>query len=239
MTVAPPMGSIQARRIPFYGDLIHANVAPQWTVATGVSSYPDQIVSGAPCDWAQATGANQPSVSTFTTQPALSFDSTDYLQTTGALAAQNVITLSFPALLVGGNRVVFESSAAAGIANPGSFLIYENGGNLNLEYYRGGTTRKFVAITPGLKRIVVVLNPAASGADAWPALYINGASAGAYGVIGATTGQIASYVWTLGRFAAGGFPWTGGKTSTILQHGRALTAGEIALVDAYLATVSA
>lgn len=220
---------------PFASRLLNANYADREIVKAGtdVAAWGD-VVGGR--DWVQADTSKDPLYGLFTTKPALVFDGVNDCMTAPATPAANVWTIAFSATMIGaGSRVVMETSPASGPANPGSILIYENGGNLLFEYYRTGTTRKALVTGAATVRVIAVLDPATSGPDCWPRIYINGALSGAYGLITGVTGVIGSYGWSVGAFAAGGFPWSG-KMGDCLIYGDALTAGEAATVDAWLAS---
>ncbi|MBP8274157.1 MAG: hypothetical protein KAY59_06965 [Acidobacteria bacterium] len=219
---------------PFASRLINANYADREIVLAGsdVSAWGD-VVGGR--DWVQADTSKDPAYGVFTTKPAIVFDGVNDMMTAPATPAANVWTIAFSAVMQGaGGHCILETSPLASAANPGSLLIYENGGNLLFEYYRTGTTRKNFAQGAQTVRIIAVLDPATSGADCWPRIYRNGALVGAYGIVAATTGQIGSYGWTMGSFNSATFPW-GGKMGDCLIYGDALTAGEVATVDAWLA----
>lgn len=219
---------------PFASRLINANYADREIVLAGsdVSAWGD-VVGGR--DWVQADTSKDPNYGVFTTKPALVFDGVNDMMTAPATPSAATWTMAFSARMIGaGSRVVMETSPAAGPANPGSILIYENGGNLLFEYYRVGTTRKALITGAATVRVIAVLDPTTSGPDCWPRIYINGVLMGAYGLITANAGAIGSYGWAMGTFAAGGFPWNG-KMGDCLIYGDALTAGEVAAVDAWLA----
>ena len=218
---------------PFASRLLNANYADREIVlATGVAAWGDAVGGR---DWAQADTSKQPAYGVFTTSPALVFDDINDVMSAPATPAANVWTIAFSARMQGaGGQCIMETSPTASPANPGSILIYENGGNLLFEYYRVGTTRKALVTGAATVRVIAVLDPTTSGPDCWPRIYINGVLSGAYGLNTANTGAIGSYGWTLGNFVAGGFPW-GGKMGDCLIYGDALTAGEAATVDAWLA----
>ncbi len=219
---------------PFASRLLNANYADREIVLAGsdVSAWGDAVGGR---DFAQANTSKDPAYGVFTTKPAIVFDGVNDMMTAPATPSAATWTMAFSATMIGaGSRVVMETSPAAGPANPGSILIYENGGNLLFEYYRVGTTRKALITGAATVRVIAVLDPTTSGPDCWPRIYVNGVLAGAYGLITANAGAIGSYGWAMGTFAAGGFPWNG-KMGDLLTYGDALTAGEVATVDAWLA----
>ncbi len=216
---------------PYASDLIHAWYADREIVlATGVAAWGDAVGTS---DFAQADTSKQPAYGVFTTKPALVFDDVNDSMATPliTLAAQSQITIAFSARWLGaGSGMLLETSANVG-TNPGAFYVYENLGAYQIIYRNAASNLvRSAVIAPGVRRMVVTFDVV--GASGIPTLYVDGASSGA--APAAANVGFSNQILNMGMRAGTSEPW-GGKMGDVLMYGRALTVGEIAVVDAWLA----
>lgn len=226
---------------PFASDLLHANFADRGiTQATGVSAIADFGTSGTPTTFVQGTGVKQPTLGVFTAKPAVVFDGVaDSMSTAGAitLSPYTATTWAFLVQFTGGTtKIVYETSTDAGV-NAGAVLIYESSAtSLDLVFYNTGPTpviKSIGALTAGtIYRVVWVMNTVAAGVT-FDRIYVNGSNIASTGV--SDRGFLDTQHFLGARNNTSGL-WAG-KFGARLIYNRALSVGEIATVDAYLASL--
>ena len=219
---------------PFASRLINANYADREIVLAGsdVSAWGDTVGGR---DFVQADTSKDPLYGTFTTSPAFVFDGVNDFMASPvvALSGSTSLTYAITFQFTGGvTKVVYETDAA--LANPGNIVFFETNGVSCTLGWRNAAANVALAVggamVPGtVYRLIFTVN--ANAAQAFSAVYLNNAS---QGVSAASNVGFANSIHYIGMRAGTSLPWPG-KLGTCLIYGDALTVGEIATVDAWLA----
>lgn len=219
---------------PFASRLINANYADREIVLAGsdVSAWGD-VVGGR--DFVQANTSKDPNYGVFTSNPALVFDGVDDFMASPTLTLSGYTSLTFSIAFrfTGGTtKIIYEMGA--GVSVQGNLVFYEVNGVSCVLFWRNSAANISIpvggAMVPGnVYRLIFTVN--ANAAQAFSAVYLNNVS---QGVSAASNVGFANSIHYIGMRAGTSLPW-GGKMGDCLIYGDALTAGEVATVDAWLA----
>lgn len=242
MTVAPPMGSIQARRDAFTPASISGCIL--WlradlgvtTTPSKVSAWADQ--SGNGNDFVQATDARRPtytaSDANFNGLPVVTGVATAWLSSVGAMGggyAQTTVGVVFRDTAAGG-AVLFE--AGPSFPTAGGCMLDASGTNFDVYTYgaTGSNGRRAAAASNTRYHKTVVFDHAAV-ATVNPLVYSAGATESTSNILSTgTNGNSSSLTWNImGR--TGGSASIVGAVAEIFAYSRGITAGEASNLYAY------
>lgn len=219
---------------PFASRLIHANYTDRGiAIATGVSGWEDVVGNR---DFVQADTTKQPVYGLFTTKPAIAMDDVNdfMVSPTLALSAYTSITIAWSFAKSAGTGMVFELSPDIN-SNPGGFYCYDASGTtitLTFRNVASNAAKSIGGMTAGnVYRCIAVLN-ASAAATTWSPTYLNGVSQGTGGTSDRGLKNDVMYIGMRG----GTSEPSGTKFGDFLIYGDALSADEIAIVDAFLAS---